>query len=79
MNVTKLINMLEEKNKKVKYDISNLTRCSIELEGLDTELIITENSLDIFFTYPSTPLKLVQYYQNATLHLQINKINLIEY
>lgn len=79
MNVEKLIDMLEEKNKKVKYDISNLKKCSIELEGLDTELIITENSLDIFFTYPSTPLKLVEFYKNATLHLQLNKINLIEY
>ena len=78
MDVKKLIDMLEEKNKKVKYDLSNLTRCSIELEGLDTELIITENSLDIFFTYPSTPLALVKYYKNATLHLQINKINLLE-
>ncbi len=78
MDVKKLIDKLEENNKKVKYDLHNLTRCSIELEGLDTELIITENSLDIFFTYPSTPLKLVEYYQNATLHLQINKINLIE-
>ncbi|MEP7317536.1 MAG: hypothetical protein ABI921_02310 [Panacibacter sp.] len=67
--------MLEEKGKKVKYDPANLTRCSIELDGLDTEIIITENSLDIFFTYPSTPVRLVESYQNATLHLQLNKIN----
>ena len=77
INVKEFINRLEEKNKKVKYDFSDLTRCSVELEGLDTELIITENSLDIFFTYPSTPLKLVEHYKNATLHLQMNKINLI--
>lgn len=78
MNVERFIDMLEENNKKVKYDLANLTKCSVELEGLDTELIITENSLDINFTYPSTPIKLVEYYKNATLQLQINKINLLE-
>ena len=79
LDVEKLIDILEEQNKKVKYDIYNMTRCSIELDGLDTELIITEDSLDLFFTYPSTPLRLVEYYQNATLQLQMNKINLIEH
>jgi hypothetical protein len=78
INVENFIDMLETKNIKVKYDLANLTWCSVELEGLDTKLIINENSLDIFFTYPSTPLKLVEYYKNATLHLQMNKINLID-
>lgn len=78
IDIPQLIDALEEKNKKVKYDLSNLTKCSIELDGLDTELIITQNSLDIFFTFPSTPIKLVEYFQNARLHLEINKIHLIE-
>jgi len=78
INIPQLIDALEEKNKKVKYDLSDLSKCSIELDGLDTELIITEHSLDIFFTFPSTPIKLVEYFQNARLHLEINKIHLIE-
>src|ERR1035437_6852950 len=77
LDVAKFIDVLEEQGKRVSYDPSNLKRCSIELDGLDTEIIITEMSLDIFFTYPSTPQKLVEYYKNATLHLQLNKINLL--
>jgi adenylate cyclase class IV len=69
---------MEAKNIKVKYELDNLTKCRIALNGLDTELIITESSLDIFFTYPSTPQKLVESYKDAQLHLQMNKINLIE-
>ena len=77
INVTRWIDTFEERGLDIDYDPAKLDRCTLKLDGLDTEIIIMRESLDIFFTYTQSPHFIIDAYKKASIQLEVAKIHLL--
>lgn len=64
-------------NIDVDYDTSNPIGCTFLLEGLDTDITIKRDRLEIFFTYPQSPHFIIDSYNKALVQLEMSKIRLL--
>jgi hypothetical protein len=77
IDVEEWIDKFEERGLDVKYNPVSPETCTLSLEGLDTDIIISVDSVDIFFTYPASPLELIAAYKKTAIHLETSEINLL--
>jgi|GEM_PF-1099931 len=77
INVAQWIDILEDKGLDVSFNPAHIDRCKLNLEGLDTEIIIMSDRLDIFFTYSQSPHFIIDAYKTASIQLAAADINLL--
>jgi hypothetical protein len=77
INIEEWIDKLEEMNIDVDYHTSSPIECTFSLEGLDTDITIKRDRLEIFFTYPQSPHFIIDSYNKALVQLEMSKIRLL--
>ena len=68
MNLVDFISSIEDKELEtltLDYDASNLTQCEINIEGLNTQIIVTPTTLSISNFYKTDPATLIQTYTDT--------------
>ncbi len=77
INVIEWIDKLEEKGLEPSYDYENPKKCTFSLAESDTDIILTLESLDLFFTYSQSPHFLVEAYKETRYLLEMADIHLL--
>ncbi|MDV6217849.1 caspase family protein [Flavitalea sp. BT771] len=77
IDVGEWIDTFEERGLEVKYNPVSPETCTLSLPGLDTDIIISVDSEDIFFTYPASPIELVTAYKKTAIYLETSDIKLL--
>lgn len=77
IDVVEWIDRLEDMDIDVDYDTANPVQCTFSLEGLDTDITIKRDSMEIFFTYAQSPHFIVDSYNKALVQLELANIKLL--
>lgn len=83
INITELIDKIEALDEsspiKVKYNPSDLSKCKIEIKGLDYSINVTTESISITSSFQTTPLQLITAFKETHNAILANQeLNMLE-